>query len=287
MPDTSSMAFGHENKSHIALEDYQMNVNGLVAVVTGGASGIGEAIAKDMALAGAKVVIGDLGQELIDRVVNEITQAGGEACGVRANVTCEEDVAKLMDTAINTYGALNVMVACAGIIRDGVMINIDKETGKVKKVMSLDDFKAVIDVNLTGSFLTIREAARRMVDNDYQGVLILISSINKTGQVGQINYSSTKVAVELWPKILAGEFHMKGIHKIRVASISPGYVATPILQGMNQDALAALMKDVHIKRPIQPSEIVSAVRFIVENDAIDATDIEVTGGLTYSKSRAK
>lgn len=153
--------------------------------------------------------------------------------------------------------------------------------------MSLEDFKAVIDVNLTGSFLTLREAARRMVDNDYKGVLILVSSINKTGQVGQINYSSTKVAVELWPKILAGEFHMKGIHKIRVASISPGYVATPILQGMNQEALAGLMKDVHIKRPIEPAEIASAARFIVENDAIDATDIEVTGGLTYAKSRAK
>lgn len=264
-----------------------MDVRGLVTVVSGGASGIGEAVAKDMAMAGAKVVIGDLGQVQIDRVVNEIRAAGGEACGVLANVTNEDDMAKLMDTAISNFGALNVVVACAGIIRDGVMINTDKETGKVKKVMSLDDFKAVIDVNLTGSFLTLREAARRMVDNDYAGVLVLISSINKTGQVGQINYSATKVAVELWPKILAGEFHMKGIRKIRVASVSPGYVATPILQGMNQEALAALMKDVHIQRPIKPAEIASAVRFIVENDAVDATDIEVTGGLTYAKSRAK
>lgn len=264
-----------------------MNIKGLVAVVTGGASGIGEAVAKDMAQAGAKVVIGDLDPMQIDRVVNEIRQAGGEACGVMVNVTNEDDMAQLMDLAINTFGALNVVVASAGIIRDGVMINTDKETGKVKKVMSLDDFKAVIDVNLTGSFLTLREAARRMVDHDYEGVLILISSINKTGQVGQLNYSSSKVAVELWPKILAAEFHMKGIQKIRVASVSPGYVATPILNGMNQEALSVLLKDVHIQRLVAPGEIASAVRFIVENDAIDATDIEVTGGLTYAKSRAK
>lgn len=264
-----------------------MNIEGLVAVVTGGASGIGECVAKDLAAAGAKVVIGDLAPEQIDRVVGEIRRAGGEALGVPANVTCEEDMAKLMDAAVACYGALNVVVASAGIIRDGLMINTDKESGKVKKVMSLDDFKAVIDVNLTGSFLTVREAARRMVDNGFPGVLVLISSINKTGQVGQINYSSTKVAVELWPKILSGEFHMKGICNIRVCSISPGYVATPILNGMNQDALAALMKDVHLQRPVQPAEIASAVRFIVENDAVDATDIEVTCGLTYPKSRAK
>jgi len=264
-----------------------MDIRGLVAVITGGASGIGECVAKDLARLGARVVIGDMAPQQIDRVVAEIKAAQGEALGVTANVTDEGDMARLMDSAIDAFGAINVVVSCAGIIRDGVMINTDKDTGKVKKVMSLDDFKAVIDVNLTGSFLTMREAARRMVDNGCPGVLILVSSINKTGQVGQLNYSSTKVAVELWPKILAGEFHMKGIRNIRIASVSPGYVATPILQGMNQDALAALLKDVHIQRLVQPAEIAAAVRFIVENDAFDAADIEVTGGVCYVKSRAK
>lgn len=264
-----------------------MDVKGAVVVVTGGASGIGETVARSMAGAGAKVVIGDLGAASIERVVGEIRAAGGTAHGVVANVTDEADMGRLMDEAITAFGAINVVVACAGIIRDGLLINTDKDTGKVKRVMPLEDFKAVIEVNLTGSFLTVREAARRMVDGGHAGVLILISSINKTGQVGQINYSSTKVAVELWPKILAGEFHMKGIRNIRVASISPGYVATPILKGMNQDALEALLKDVHLQRLVEPSEIADAVRFIVENDAIDAADIEVTGGLTYARSRAK
>jgi len=264
-----------------------MEIKGLVAVITGGASGIGETLAKDMAKAGAKVVIGDLSQEGIDRVVGEIKAAGGQATGALANVAKEDDMSNLMDTAVKTFGAINVVVANAGVIKDSVMINTDKETGKVKKVMSVEDFKFVVDVNLTGAFLTFREGARRMVDNNWPGVLIVVSSINKTGQVGQLNYSSTKVAVSLWPKILAGEFMMKGITNIRVNAISPGYVATPILAGMDQNALAAITKDVHIQRLVKPQEISAAIMAVVENDAIDATDIEVTGGLCYSKSRAK
>ncbi len=264
-----------------------MEIKGLVAVITGGASGIGESIAREMAAEGAKVVIGDLDQVAVNRVVTEITEAGGQAAGVLANVTDENDMAKLMQAAVAAFGAINVVVANAGVIRDGVMINTDKETGKVRKVMPVEDFRFVLDVNLVGAFLTFREGARRMVDNRWPGVLIAVSSINKTGQVGQINYSSTKVAVALWPKILAGEFMMKGIHNIRVVSISPGYVATPILAGMDQNALAAITRDVHIQRLVQPSEIAAAVKFAVENDALDATDIEVTGGLCYAKSRAK
>ena len=264
-----------------------MEMKHKVAVITGGGSGLGEAIARDLAQAGAKVVIGDVMEEQIARVVEEIRKAGGEAEGIMANVTAEEDVARLMDTAIERFGSLNIVIANAGIIRDGLLINTDRESGKVKKVMSLEDFKAVIEVNLVGAFLTLREGARRMVDHDYPGVLIAISSINKTGQAGQLNYSSTKAAVALWPKILTGEFHMRGIRNIRVASISPGYAATNILKNMNPKALDDILKDVHQQRLVEPAEIAAAVRFIVENEAVDGTDIEVTGGVCYSQSRAK
>ena len=264
-----------------------MEIKNLVVAITGGASGLGEAIAKDLAQQGAKIVIGDILENQIERVVQEIKLAGGQAVGLPANVTREADMARLMDTAIETYGGLNVVIANAGIIRDGLMINPDRESGEVKSVMSLEDFKAVIEVNLVGTFLTLREGARRMVDHRYPGVLIAISSINKTGQAGQINYSSTKAALALWPKILTGEFHMRGIDHIRVASISPGYAATDILKTMNPKALKGILKDVHQQRLVEPAEIAAAVRFIVENDAVDGADIEVTGGVCYSKSRAK
>jgi len=248
-----------------------MNLKDVVAVVTGGASGIGETVATYFASNGAKVVIGDVVQESIDRVVGDIRAVGGNVVGVKTDVTKDADVAALMDTAVSTFGAINVVVPCAGIIRDGVMINTDKETGKVKRVMETDQFRAVIEVNLIGSFITLREAARRMVDNKWQGVLFTISSVNKVGQVGQINYSSTKAAVAIWPRILAGEFQMKGIKGIRVVSIAPGYVGTPMVKGMNQDALNEILKDVHIGRLIEPEEIARAIGMVVENEAFDGT----------------
>jgi len=264
-----------------------MEVTGKVAVITGGGGGLGEAISKNLAAAGARIVVGDVVEEQINRVVDEIKAGGGEAVGKAANVTREADMAALMDLAVDTFGGLNIVVANAGIIRDGLMINTDRETGKVKRVMSTEDFRLVIDVNLTGAFLTLREAACRMVDNNYPGVLITISSVNKTGQAGQLNYSTTKAAMALWPKILAGEFHMRRINHIRVASVSPGYAATAILQNMNQKALESILKDVHLGRLVEPDEIAAAIKFIVENDAVDGADIEVTGGLTYARSRAK
>ena len=147
--------------------------------------------------------------------------------------------------------------------------------------MSLDQFKSVIDINLTGTFLTLREAAALMVDNRWPGVLFTISSVNKIGQVGQINYSSTKASVGMWPKIFSGEFHMKGIDFIRTVGIAPGYVGTPLLKGMNQEALAAILKDVHIGRLIEPEEIAELMVSVAENEAIDATTIEITGGVTF------
>lgn len=264
-----------------------MQISGSVAVITGAASGIGAVVAKDLAKDGAKVVLGDMNEAGLNGVVDEIRSAGGEAVGVTGNVTEDADVEKLMDTAIDKFGAINVVFANAGIFGDSLMLNVDR-SGKVKAVMPTDLFRKVVEVNLVGAFVTVREGARRMVDNGWNGVILITSSINGVGQVGQINYSSTKAALNLWPKILAGEFLMRGVSGIRIAGVAPGYTATPILQGMNQDALNAILKDVHIGRLIEPEEIASACRHIIENDAIDATIIEVTGGVTYgARQRAK
>lgn len=256
-----------------------MELKGAVAVVTGGASGIGEAVAKGMAAKGAKVVLGDMDQKNLERVTSEIVAAGGAAAWARCNVTNEEEVAALMDLAIDKFGQLNVCVACAGIIKDGLMINLDKETGKVKRAMTTDQFKAVIDVNLVGSFITLREAAIRMANHGWKGLLVPISSVNKAGQTGQLNYASTKAAIALWPKILVGEFQMKGIQNIRCVAIAPGYVGTPMVKGMNQEALAGILKGVHINRLIEPAEIADLIMFAAQNEAVDATCLEITGGL--------
>lgn len=259
-----------------------MILKGAVAVVTGGASGIGEAVAKAMAARGINIVLGDMDVKNLERVAREIEAAGGKVAQAKCNVTSDEDVASLMDLAIATFGQLNICVASAGIIKDGLMINTDKETGKVKRAMTTDQFKAVVDVNLVGSFITIREAAIRMVNNGCKGLLVPISSINKEGQPGQLNYASTKCAIALWPKIIVGEFQMRGIKDVRCVAIAPGYVGTPILRGMNQEALAAILQGVHIGRLIEPEEIASVIMYAAENEAIDATCLEICGGLIAS-----
>jgi 3-oxoacyl-[acyl-carrier protein] reductase len=256
-----------------------MEMKGLVAVITGGASGIGESVARYLAGQGASVVIGDMNQEGIDRVVAEIRSGGGKAAGKAANVTTDAEVGALMDFAAREFGAINVVVPCAGIIRDGLFLSTDKETGKVKKFMSTADFRSVVEVNLVGTFITLREAAARMVDNGWKGVLFTISSIQKEGGVGQLNYSSTKAAVALWPKILVGEFQMRGITGIRVVSIAPGYVGTPMVKGMDQGALSRIVQAVHLGRLIEPDEIADAIAWAVRNDAVNATCIEITGGM--------
>jgi NAD(P)-dependent dehydrogenase (short-subunit alcohol dehydrogenase family) len=116
---------------------------------------------------------------------------------------------------------------------------------------------------------------------------VAISSVNKAGQVGQLNYSSAKVADALLPKIVVGEFLMRGIRNIRCIAIAPGYTATPMLTGLNQDALQAILKDVHIGRLVDPNEIARLIGHAVENEAINATTLEITGGLCYPGGIAK
>ena len=264
-----------------------MEIKGCVAVVTGGGNGIGEAVSKYFARQGAKVVVVDMAQGNIDRVVGEIAAAGGEVIGVQANVTSETDTARFYQAALEAFGKVNIVVSCAGIIRDGTMLALDKETGKVSRKMGLDKWQPVIDTPLTGTFLTIRDGAEAMVNGGWPGLLVAISSVNKVGQVGQLNYSSAKVADALLPKIVVGEFMLRGIRNVRCIAIAPGYTATPMLTGMNQDALQAILADVHLGRLVEPEEIARLIGHAVENEAINATTLEITGGLCYPGGIAK
>ena len=265
-----------------------MDVAGSVAVITGAARGIGLAIARSLAAGGAKVVLGDVLADAVEQAAVEIRGAGGEAVAVVADVTRDEDVARLMDTAVERFGAIHVVCANAGIARDGLLLERDAESGKVRRTLSSDDFRAVVEVNLVGPFITFREAARRMVDNGWKGVLIVTSSVNRCGPPGQLNYASTKAAVALWPKLLAGELHWCGIHDIRVVAIAPGYTGTDALRGMGLAALEPLLRDVPIGRLVEPDELARAVKHVIENEAIHGTTLEVTGGATYGPwQRAK
>lgn len=264
-----------------------MDIKGSVALITGAGNGIGQAVAKHLSAKGAKLALVDRVEAEAKRVAEEIKASGGQAIAIGADVTSEEDTARFIAETLKAYNQLNMAIACAGVIRDGLMLSPDKATGKIGKKLGLDKWQQVIDVNLTGTFLTLRDAAEAMANGGWKGLLVTISSVNKVGQVGQLNYSSTKVACALMPKIMVGEFHMRGIKNIRAVGIAPGYTATPMLTGMNQDALAGILKDVHLGRLVEPTEIASLIEHCATNEAINATTLEITGGLCYPGAIAK
>jgi 3-oxoacyl-[acyl-carrier protein] reductase len=254
-----------------------LEIKDSVAVITGGASGIGLAVAKYWIQHGGKVVLGDVAEEALGRAEREIE---GEVAAVTCNVSQEEDCARLADTAIQKFGKINFVAPFAGIIMDGLMVSPDRETGKVTKKMSLEQFQKVIDINLTGVFLTVRECMEQMVNHNCKGLICLVSSTGSLGTAGQINYSSSKAAMSVMPKVLTAEFFRRGLaDKIRCVAIAPGYVATPILEGMNQKALEKILANVPIGRLVDPMEVASLAGELYRNEALAGDVFFIHGGL--------
>jgi len=257
-----------------------LEIKDSVAVITGGAGGIGFTLAKHWVENGGKVVIADVAEELLKSAESELKSMGGEVVTVVCNVTKEDDCAKLADTAIEKFGQINLVAPFAGIIKDGMMVSPDRETGKVTRKMSLGDFQMVIDINLTGVFLTIRECTERMINNNCKGLICLVSSTGSLGTAGQINYSSSKAAMSVMPKVLTAEFLRRGIaDKIRCVAIAPGYVATAILKNMNQQALEKIIGEVPIGRLIEPEEVATLAGDIYKNEALAGDVFYIHGGL--------
>jgi 3-oxoacyl-[acyl-carrier protein] reductase len=257
-----------------------LEIKDSVAVVSGGASGIGLAVAKYWVQKGGKVVIADVVDEALAKAEAELKDAGGAVAAVKCNVTDEDDCARLADTAIERFGQINLVAPFAGIIKDGLMVSPDKETGKVTKKMLLDDFRKVIDINLTGVFLTVRECAERMINHNCRGLICLVSSTGSLGTAGQINYSSTKAAMSVMPKVITAEFFRRGLaDKIRCVAVAPGYVGTDMVKGMNQKALDYIIGQVPIGRLIEPEEVAALVGDIYRNEALAGDVFFIHGGL--------
>ena len=251
-----------------------MDIKDKVIIVTGGGRGIGRAMAEHFSAQGGDVAVFDLNQTDLDETCARCAARGVTARGYLVNVTSEESVIAGMDAVLRDFGRLDVLVNNAGITKDGLLVKV--KDGAVVGTMTLDQWNAVIGVNLTGVFLCGREAATRMIRLGNGGVIINISSISKGGNMGQTNYSATKAGVDAMAVVWAKELARFGI---RAASIAPGFSATDILAAMRPEVLEKVTAPVPLKRLGQPAEIAHAAAFIVQNDFFTGRCIDIDGGL--------
>ncbi len=247
-----------------------MKLSDLKIIVTGGAQGMGAHFARRLHEAGAQVAAGDINEAALSELPEGIHRR-------KLNVADEADVTSFVEWAHGQMGGLNGLVNNAGVLRDGLLIKKDKETGEVKK-LSLEQWNTVIGVNLTGATLMVREVVAKMVQTGQKpGVIVNMSSLARHGNRGQSNYVAAKSALAANTVTWAREF---GPFGIRVGAIAPGMIETPMTQGMNQKARDMLVSMVPVGRVGLPEDIWVAVKFVLECDYFNGRTIDVDGGLS-------
>jgi 3-oxoacyl-[acyl-carrier protein] reductase len=251
-----------------------MNLRDRTVVVTGAGRGIGRVTARTLAEQGANVALFDLNSTDLAETARLCAEKKVEARTYLVNVADEAQVAEAMKRVAADFGRLDGLVNNAGIVRDGLLVKV--KDGAVVGSMSLDQWNAVIGVNLTGVFLCGREAAKHMIERGNGGVIVNISSISRLGNAGQTNYSAAKAGVESMAVVWAKELARYGI---RAGSVAPGFTRTEILTSMRPEVLEKMTAPVPLKRLGLPEEIAQAVLFIFQNDFFTGRCLEVDGGL--------
>ncbi len=251
-----------------------MDIRDKTIVVTGAGRGIGRAIALQMARHGANLALFDLNTADLEASEALCRAESVQARHYRVNVADEGDVIDAMKRVAGDFGRLDGLINNAGVLRDALLVKV--WDGAVVGRLTLDQWNAVISVNLTGVFLCGREAATQMIELGNGGVIVNISSVSRVGNAGQSNYSAAKAGVESMAVVWAKELARYGI---RAGSIAPGFTHTEILTAMRPEVLERLTETVPLRRLGKPEEIAHAVRFIFENDFFTGRCLELDGGL--------
>ncbi len=245
-----------------------MKLKDKVAVVTGGARGIGAAIASHLAQEGAKVVVTDIApEENATAVLNNIREIGGEAKYFKGDVSSFEDAQKTIDFAVTNFGTVDIMVNNAGITRDNLLLR-----------MSEKDWDDVIQVNLKSVFNFSKAVIKPMMGQRSGKIINIASVVGIMGNAGQANYVASKAGVIGLTKTLAKEFAGRNI---QVNAIAPGFIETEMTAKLNQAQKDAIMNLVPLKKMGQPLDVAKTVAFLASSDSdyITGQVICVDGGM--------
>lgn len=245
-----------------------MKLKGKVSIITGAASGIGQATAEKFVREGSIVAVCDVNLEAAQATVAKLIASGGQAVAYQVNVVDKAQIASMVTDVKARFGRIDVLVNNAGIVKDAQLTKMTDE-----------QFDSVIDINLKGVYNCARAVVDTMVEQGSGVILNASSVVGLYGNFGQTNYAATKFGVIGFVKTWAKELGKKGI---RANAVCPGFVATPILKTIPEKVIQALEEQVPMRRLAQPEEIANVYAFLASDEAsyINGAAIEVTGGLT-------
>ncbi len=244
-----------------------MDLKDRIALITGGAQGIGKIVGEELARNGAHVVLGDVNLEGAEKSADAIRSSGGSASAVELNVTDAESVQKTFDSVSKEFKLVDILVNNAGITRDGLLMRM-KEA----------DWDLVLLINLKGSFLCSQQAVKQMMKQKSGSIVNIASIVGLMGNAGQANYSASKAGLIGLTKTTAREVASRGI---RVNAIAPGFIDTAMTQVLDEKVRERLIEQIPLARLGLPEDIANCVSFLVSDRASYLTGqvLSVNGGM--------
>jgi len=244
-----------------------MKLKGQVVMVTGGARGIGKAIAEKFASLGADLIIADVSLESADETAKELSQKGIRAKAAKLDVSKSAEVAKVFEEAVKDFGRIDILVNNAGITRDGLLLRMKEE-----------DWDLVLGINLKGVFLCTKEAVKVMVKQRYGRIINIASVVAFMGNPGQANYSASKAGIIGLTKTTAREYANRNI---TANAVAPGFISTAMTDALSENIRQEMLKSIPLGKFGSVDDVASAVAFfaVPENGYVTGQVIHVNGGM--------
>jgi 3-oxoacyl-[acyl-carrier protein] reductase len=244
-----------------------LELKGKIALVTGAAQGIGRSVALLLAQKGVDIVISDINLEKAEETAKEVEALGRKVMAIRADVANTKDVERMVEAILERFGQIDILVNNAGIARDKLILRMTEE-----------DWDAVLNVNLRGTFNCTKAVIRHMSKQRKGKIVNIASVVGEMGNVGQANYSASKAGVIGFTKTIAREFAQRGIN---VNAIAPGYIETPMTEALPEKVKEELRRMIPLERLGRPEDVAQAVLFLVSEASsyITGQVLNVNGGI--------